>query len=106
MLHPRKSINNIPYGIAVRCRQICDSDEKVEHQSEGYKNCLVARDYHPGLLEKQFHKVKITSRHNVKKKYTKKEVSKVTFIAIFTPTLPNIGDFIRKHICYLHSDEF
>ena len=47
---PRKSINNIPHGIALRLRLICDSDEKFKHRSEEYKNYLIARDYHPGLV--------------------------------------------------------
>ena len=42
--YPRKSINNIPHGIALRLRRNCDSDEKVKHQSEKYKNYLIARD--------------------------------------------------------------
>ena len=48
--YPRKSINNIPHGTALRLRQICGSDEKLKHQSEEYKNYLVARDYYPGLI--------------------------------------------------------
>ena len=34
--YPRKSINNIPHGIALRLklRRICDSDEKFKHWSE------------------------------------------------------------------------
>ena len=31
---PRKNINNIPHGIALRRRRICDLDEKLRHQSE------------------------------------------------------------------------
>ena len=64
--YPRKSINNIPHGIALRLRKICDSDEKFKHRSEEYKNRLVARDYHPGLVDKQFRKVVMTSRHNAR----------------------------------------
>ena len=36
--YPRKSINNIPHGIALRIRRICDSDQKFKHRSEEYKN--------------------------------------------------------------------
>ena len=85
--YPRKSINNIPHGIALRIRRICDSDEKFKHRSEEYKNYLIARDYHPGLVDKQkvemtlklkFRKVEMTLRHNAKKKNTKrKEVNNV-----------------------------
>ena len=71
--YPRKSINNIPHGIALRLRRICDSDEKLKHWSEKYKNYLIARDYHPGLVDKRFRKVEMTSRHNARKKNTKRK---------------------------------
>ena len=34
--YPRKSINNIPDGIVLRLRRICDSDEKFKHRSKEY----------------------------------------------------------------------
>ena len=60
---------------------------------------MIARDYHPGLVDKQFQKVEMTSRHETK------EVSKVKFITTFNPALPSIEGLITKHIHYLHSDE-
>ena len=36
--YPRESINNIPHGIALRLRRICDSDGKFKHRSQEYKN--------------------------------------------------------------------
>ena len=49
----------------------------------------------------------MTSRHNVRKKTTKrKELSKIKFITTFNPVLPSIEGLIRKHIHYLHSDKF
>ena len=104
--YPRKCINNIPHGIALPLRKIRDSDEKFKDRSEEYKNYLVARDYHPGLVDKQFRKVVMTSRHNARKKNIKRrEESKVKFITTFNPALPSIEGLIRKHIYYLHSDE-
>ena len=35
--YPRKSINNIPHGIAIPLRRICDSDEKFKQRSEEYE---------------------------------------------------------------------
>ena len=71
--YPRKSINNIPHSIALRLRRICDSDEKFKHRSEEYKNYLKERDYHPELVYRQFQKVEMTSRHNARKKNTKRK---------------------------------
>ena len=55
--YPRKSINNISHGIALRLRRICDSDEKFKHRREEYKNYLIARGYHPGLVGKDYQKI-------------------------------------------------
>ena len=96
--YPRKGINNIPHGIALRLRRICDSDEKFKQWSEEYKNYLILRDYHPGFVDKQFRKVEMTSRHNARKKNTKRKVvSKVKFITTFNPAIPSIEGLIRKH---------
>ena len=64
------------------------------------------RDYHPELVDKQFQNVERRSRHNARKRNTKRiEVSKVKFITTFNPVLPSIEDLIKKYIQYRHSDE-
>ena len=35
--YPRKNINNVPRGIALRLKRICDSDEKFAARSTEYK---------------------------------------------------------------------
>ena len=42
---PKNNIENIPKGVALRLRRICDSDEKFEKHSAEYQNYLIARDY-------------------------------------------------------------
>ena len=57
-----KSINKVPRGIALRLCRICDTDEKFESRANEYKQYLLARDYKPSLVDKQFQEVfKITS---------------------------------------------
>ena len=51
--YPRKNINNIPHVKALWFRQICDSDEKFKHRTEECESYLIARDYHPGLVDKR-----------------------------------------------------
>ena len=64
---------------------------------------MIAKDYHPGLVEKQFQKVERKSRYNARKKNAKrKEPSKVKFITTFDSVLPSIEGLIKKHIQYLH----
>ena len=50
---PRKSLNNIPRGIALGLRRICDTDEKFNSRSIEYKNYLIARDYKPSIANRK-----------------------------------------------------
>ena len=43
--YPRKSLNNIPHGITLLLRRICDTDEKFNSRAAKYKNYLIGRDY-------------------------------------------------------------
>ena len=68
------------------------------------RNYLIARDYHPWLVDQQFQKVEMTSRQNARKKNTKrKRWGRLNLT--FNPALPSIEGLIRKHIHYLHSHE-
>ena len=59
---PKSSIENIPKGVALRLRRICDSDEKFNKRSEEYQNYFIARDYKSNKVKKQFSEIKILSR--------------------------------------------
>ena len=64
--YPKKSIFKVPKGIALRLRRICDSDEKFDIRSSEQPNYLMARDYNPTLVKKQFHSVRNMSRSDVR----------------------------------------
>ena len=68
--YPRKSINNIPRGIALRLRRICDTDEKFNSRSIEYKNYLIGRDYKPSIVKKRFPHVPTLSRQQARQKST------------------------------------
>ena len=56
---PKNNIENIPKGVALRLRRICDSDEKFEKHSAEYQNFLiVVRDYKPGKVKNNFQTLK------------------------------------------------
>ena len=79
--YPRKSINNVPRGIALRLRRICDTDEKFECRANEYKQYLLARDYKPSLVDKQFPEVfKITRVEARAKRPKNNQVNKMKFI--------------------------
>ena len=41
----RKTLNNIPHGIALRLRHICDTDEKINSRAIEFKNSLIDRNH-------------------------------------------------------------
>ena len=49
--YPKKNIKNVPKGIALRLRRICDTDEKFDIRSYENQNYLIARDYKPTLVK-------------------------------------------------------
>ena len=64
---PKNNIENIPKGIALRLRRICDSDVKFEKHSAEYQNYLIARNYKPGKVRKQFSDIKKLTREEARK---------------------------------------
>ena len=72
---PKNNIENIPKGVALRLRRICDSDEKFEKHSAEYQNYLIAKDYKPGKAKKQFSVIKKLTREEARKP----KLLKVTF---------------------------
>ena len=104
--YPRKNINNVPRGVALRLRRICDTNDKYELRAEEYKNYLIARDYKPSLVDKHFKEIGNISRTEARKKRISPEkVSKVKFITTYNPRLPKIDNIIKKHLSVLHNDE-
>ena len=64
---PKNNIENIPKDVALRLRRICDSNEKFEKHSTEYQNYLIARDYKPDEMKKQFSDIKKLTREEARK---------------------------------------
>ena len=62
--YPNRNIRNVPKDIALR---ICDSDEKYDERLEEYQKYLIARDYQPGSVKRQFEEVKKLNRSEARR---------------------------------------
>ena len=103
--YPRKNINNVPRGIALRLKRICDSDEKFATRSTEYKNYLIARDYEPEVVEHHFKDISKLSRNEARKIKPKGQANnQILFATTYNPMLPNMRSVIKKHLPILHSD--
>ena len=103
---PKSSIENIPRGVALRLRRICDSDEKFNKRSEEYQNYFIARDYKPNKVKKQFSEIKRLSRTEARKPKTQNNSFSMScnLITQYNPLLPNLKNILRKHLPILYSD--
>ena len=102
----KNNICNIPRGIALRLRRICDDDETFEKRSSEYQNYLIARDHKPSIVKKQFSEVKKKTRSEARQKQTKQDkVSHLKFITSYNPALPNIHNIIQNNLPILYTDE-
>ena len=97
-------ISNIPRGIALWLRRICDEDKTLKKRSSEYQNYLIARDNKP-IVKKQFSEVKKKTRSEARQKQTKAKVSDLKFITTYNPALPNIHYIIQNNPSILHIDE-
>ena len=105
--YPRKSLNNIPRGIALRLRRIYDTNQIFNSRSIEYKNYLIARDYKPSIVNKHFAHVLTLSRQQARQKSTnrKSQVSKnVKLIMKYNPGLPDLNSLLKKHMPLLYKD--
>ena len=99
-------ICNIPKGIALRFRRICDDEETFDKCSAEYQNHLIAREHKPSLVKKQFSEVRKKTRAEARQKQNRKEkVSDVKLITTYNPALPNINKIIKNNLAILYTDE-
>ena len=101
---PKNSNENVPKGVALQLRRICDSDDKFEERSVQYQKYLVARDYKPSKVKKQFSDVRNISREEARRPKNNNNISaSCNLITQYNPLLPNIKPIIKKHLPMLHS---
>ena len=80
--YPKNNTCNIPRGIALRLRRICDDDETFEKRSSEYQNYLLAGDHKPSLVKKQLSEVKKKARSEARQKQIKED--KVSYLKFIT----------------------
>ena len=74
----RKNLKNIPHGMALRLRHICDTDEKFNSRWNEYKNYIIFRYFKPFIVNKHFAHVSAINRQQTRQKSTnqKSQMSK------------------------------
>ena len=95
--------DNIPYGVALRLKRICSTEEEFSKKSIEYKNHLLARGYKRNKVKKQFQKVNFFSRETLLTKQPKISSNKKIVLNLdYHPTLRNVGSIIKRHLPILY----
>ena len=91
---PRRKIEKVPEGVALRKRRICDTDSKFKIRSDKYQEYLIAREYKPHKVSKQFSDVAKFSREIARQPRVKMDFKVTSFLTEFNPLLPDL-DILR-----------
>ena len=101
--YPKKSRCNLPKGIVLRLRRICDGDATFDKRSSEYQNYLIAREREPSTVKWQFSEVRNTTRAEEKKEQDM--VSDLKFITTFNLAFSNINEITQNNLSFLHTDD-
>ena len=103
--YPSNNINNVPRGIVLRHKRICDRDEKFTVRSNEYKNYLIVRNYKPKVVEKHFSEISKLPRAEAGQTKPKQQANdRILLATTYNPMLLNMRSLIKKHLFVLHSD--
>ena len=102
--NPKNNVNNVPKGIALRLRRICGTDEKFDIPSSEYQNHLVARDYKPTLVKRQFHAIKNISSRAARQVKPKVIKSNFNLIPVYNTVMKNLEKILNDNLHILYRD--
>ena len=104
IFYPRKNIENVHVGVALRLRRICDSDEKFNLRSSEYQKYLIARDYKPHKVLRKFSRISSIPREEARRPKSKGDYKAFQLITEFNPILTDLNSVIKKHLPLLYCD--
>ena len=101
--HPAHCKRAIPYGVALRIRRNCSSDDFLNKRCAEYKGYLKSQGYNAALVDKQFDKALSIERSELLKKKAKPVKRVFPLVLDYNPILPDIQRVIKKHAHLLRS---
>ena len=101
--HPAHCKRAIPYGVALRVRRNCSTDEFLSTRCVEYKGYLKSQGYNADLVNKQFDRALSIERSELLKKNVKPDKKAFPLVVDYNPILPDIRKIIQKHVHLLRS---
>ena len=94
---------SIPYGVALRIKHNCCTDDFLQTRCEEYKGYLKSQNYPANLVDKQFAKALEIPRTELLSKKVKPNKKIFPLVLDYNPISPDIQSIIRKHVHILRS---
>ena len=95
--HPSHCKRAIPYGVALRIKRNCSTDDFLQTRCEEYKGYLKSQNYPTDLVDKQFDKALKIPRSELLSKKVKANKKVFPLVLDYNPILPDIQNIIRRH---------
>ena len=104
--HPETTKKAIAYGLGIRARRICSTEETYQEARQAIQKQLVKRGYNPIPIEKSLTKVDKQSRETLLqyKKHTKNN-SRVPLTVTYHKDLPDIQKILHNRLDVLRRSE-
>ncbi|XP_068675529.1 uncharacterized protein [Montipora foliosa] len=101
--HPSHCMRAIPYGVALRIKRNCSTDQFLNKRCEEYKGYLCSQNYSKELVDRQFEKALSNERSELLTKRVKPKKKVFPLVLDYNPILPDIQqDYISKRdLCVL-----
>lgn len=101
--HPSHCKKAIPYGVALRLKRNCSTQEFLSKRIPEYQNYLYRQGYSQREVTTSFNKaLEMPSSNNAEEVHNNKK-KMLPLVVDFNPLLPDIGKIIRKHMPILNS---
>ena len=101
--HPSHCKRAIPYGVALRIKRNCSTDDFLQTRCKEYKGYLKSQNYPANLVDKQFDKALEIPRSELLSKKMKANKKVFPLVLNYNPILPDVQSIIRKHAHLLRS---
>ena len=102
---PNTVKNAIPYGLGIRAKRICSTEEDYKMQRTEIKSHLRKRGYDQNLVEDQLKKVDNLDRETLLRYNTRKQANRVPLVTTYSKGLPNIHSILKKNMKILYQSE-
>ena len=101
--HPIHCERAVPFGVALRIKRNCSTDNFSQNRCKEYKGYLKSQNYPAEFVDKQFDKVPSIPRAELLKKKVKPAKKVFPLVLEYNPILPDIQKVIKKHFYLLQS---